>query len=43
MNILNYAIDKESLKVVQWIAEQVKDDKNLRNSLLEYRYNEHGV
>ena len=43
MNFLNIAIDKEAVKIVQFCAAKLKDKEELRRSLLEYRYNQHGV
>lgn len=43
MNILNLAIDKEAVKIVQHLARKLKGKETLKNQLLYYRYNKHGI
>lgn len=38
MNILNLAIDQESVEIVQFLSEYYKNDVELLKSLVHHRY-----
>lgn len=38
MNILNLAIDQESVEIVQFLSEYYKNDADLLKSLVHHRY-----
>ncbi len=38
MNILNLAIDLESVEIVQHLSDQYKDDPKIKKSLVDHRY-----